>query len=103
MIGGVGNINGHCVFFDNISMSAQYSIDAFDSWIVFVTNTERGLFDLVLLFINRSCLSIDSVSKAMLSISNSEYPLEMSRFLICKINCLAFTLDKSFECTIRMR
>lgn len=51
-----------------------------------VTHTEGGLFDLVLLFINRLCLLIDSVSKTMVSISDFEYPLEMSRVLNCKID-----------------
>lgn len=65
----------------------QYSPNLLTTGLYLVTYIEGGLFDLVLLFVNRSRLLIDSVYKTMLSIFNSDYPLDMSRFLNCKINC----------------
>lgn len=46
----------------NIPLFAQYFPESFSSLVVYGKNTEGDLFDLAVLFIERSCLLIDSVS-----------------------------------------
>lgn len=65
MIGGVGNINEHCLFFLIIYQCLRSILQSHLRAVLYlVTNTKGGLFDLVL-FTNRSCLLIDFVSNTM--------------------------------------